>query len=80
MFVAIGIVILIVMVFGGFAITGGALGPVMHAIPHEMLIIGGGAALLGALLEGSLAAVQATEVLLVLGAAGALSIARSPRR
>ena len=23
------------------AITGGALGPVMHALPHEMLIIGG---------------------------------------
>jgi chemotaxis protein MotA len=31
------------MVFGGFAITGGALGPVMHAVPHEMLIIGGAA-------------------------------------
>ncbi|MEQ1498619.1 MAG: flagellar motor stator protein MotA [Novosphingobium sp.] len=43
MFVAIGIVVLIVMVFGGFAITGGALGPVMHALPHEMLIIGGAA-------------------------------------
>ncbi|MBO9516540.1 MAG: flagellar motor stator protein MotA [Porphyrobacter sp.] len=41
MYAAIGIVLLIVMVFGGFAITGGALGPVMHAIPHEMLIIGG---------------------------------------
>src|SRR6266446_5532648 len=43
MFVAIGVVILLVMVFGGFAITGGALGPVMEAIPHEMLIIGGAA-------------------------------------
>ena len=43
MFAAIGIVILLVMVFGGFAITGGALGPVMEAIPHEMLIIGGAA-------------------------------------
>ena len=39
----IGIVVLLVMVFGGFALTGGALGPVMHAIPHEMLIIGGAA-------------------------------------
>ena len=43
MFVAIGLVVLLVMVFGGFAITGGALGPVMHALPHEMLIIGGAA-------------------------------------
>ena len=51
MYAAIGIVILIVMVFGGFAITGGALGPVMHALPHEMLIIGGAA--LGALVTGN---------------------------
>ena len=51
MYAAIGIVVLLVMVFGGFAITGGALGPVMHAIPHEMLIIGGAA--LGALIAGN---------------------------
>jgi len=51
MFAIIGIVILLVMVFGGFAITGGALGPVMEAIPHEMLIIGGAAA--GALVTGN---------------------------
>jgi len=48
MFPAIGLVVLIAMVFGGFAITGGALGPVLHALPHEMLIIGGAA--LGALI------------------------------
>jgi chemotaxis protein MotA len=41
MFAIIGIVVLIAMVFGGFAFTGGNLGPVMHALPHEMLIIGG---------------------------------------
>ena len=51
MYVVIGIVILLVMVFGGFAITGGALGPVMEAIPHEMLIIGGAA--LGAVVTGN---------------------------
>jgi chemotaxis protein MotA len=51
MFAAIGIVVLLVMVFGGFAITGGALGPVMEAIPHEMLIIGGAA--LGAVIAGN---------------------------
>ncbi|WP_199553751.1 flagellar motor stator protein MotA [Sandaracinobacteroides hominis] len=38
-----GIVVLLAMVFGGFALTGGNLGPVMHALPHEMLIIGGAA-------------------------------------
>lgn len=51
MFAIIGLVILLVMVFGGFAITGGALGPVMHAIPHEMLIIGGAA--VGAVVAGN---------------------------
>lgn len=51
MFAAIGLVVLLVMVFGGFAFTGGALGPVMEAIPHEMIIIGGAA--LGAIVAGN---------------------------
>jgi chemotaxis protein MotA len=51
MYVGTGIVILLVMVSSGFAITGGALGPVMEAIPHEMLIIGGAA--LGATVAGN---------------------------
>ncbi|HEV2569726.1 flagellar motor stator protein MotA [Sphingomonas sp.] len=51
MFPVIGLVVLIAMVFGGFAITGGALGPVLHALPHEMLIIGGAA--VGALIIGN---------------------------
>jgi len=51
MFAAVGVVILIVMVFGGFALTGGALGPVLHALPHEMLIIGGAA--VGAIVTGN---------------------------
>jgi chemotaxis protein MotA len=51
MYAAIGIVVLLVMVFGGFALTGGALGPVMAAIPHEMMIIGGAA--LGAMIAGN---------------------------
>ncbi|MBV1916953.1 MAG: flagellar motor stator protein MotA [Sphingomonadaceae bacterium] len=51
MFAAIGVVILLIMVFGGFALTGGSLGPVMHAIPHEMLIIGGAA--VGAIVAGN---------------------------
>lgn len=51
MFAAIGIVVLLIMVFGGFALTGGALGPVMAAVPHEMMIIGGAA--IGALIAGN---------------------------
>jgi chemotaxis protein MotA len=51
MFPAIGVVVVLVMVFGGFMITGGALGPVLAAIPHEMMIIGGAA--VGALIAGN---------------------------
>jgi len=51
MFAVIGIVVLVVMVFGGFAFTGGDLGPVLHALPHEMLIIGGAA--VGSLIIGN---------------------------
>ncbi len=47
----IGIVILIVMVFGGFIFTGGDIGPVLHALPHEMIIIGGAA--VGSLVIGN---------------------------
>ncbi len=51
MFAAIGIVILLVMVFGGFVLAGGSLGPVLAALPLEMMIIGGAA--IGALVIGN---------------------------
>ncbi|TCD06283.1 flagellar motor stator protein MotA [Erythrobacteraceae bacterium CFH 75059] len=51
MFPALGIAVLLVMVFGGFALTGGAIGPVLAAVPFEMMIIGGAAA--GALIAGN---------------------------
>jgi chemotaxis protein MotA len=51
MFPAIGILVLLLMVFGGFAMTGGNLGPVLEALPHEMLIIGGAG--MGALIIGN---------------------------
>jgi len=51
MFAGIGLVVLLLMVFGGFAITGGKLEVVAHAVPHEMLIIGGAA--VGALIAGN---------------------------
>ncbi|HEX7853602.1 MAG TPA: flagellar motor stator protein MotA [Sphingobium sp.] len=51
MFAGIGIVVLLVMVFGGFMFTGGDIHPVLEALPHEMLIIGGAA--VGALIIGN---------------------------
>jgi chemotaxis protein MotA len=47
----VGIIVLVVLVFGGFALTGGNLVPVLEAMPHEMLIIGGAA--LGSLIIGN---------------------------
>lgn len=43
MMAIVGIVVLLVMVFGGFMISGGKMGPVLAALPFEMLIIGGAA-------------------------------------
>ena len=51
MFAAVGVVILLVMVFGGFVVTGGDIGPIAHAVPHEMMIIGGAA--VGATIAGN---------------------------
>lgn len=48
MMAIVGVVVLLVMVFGGFAIAGGNLMPVLEALPYEMLIIGGAA--IGALI------------------------------
>jgi chemotaxis protein MotA len=51
MFPIIGVVVLLLAVFGGFVITGGALGPIIEALPHEMMIIGGAA--VGAIIAGN---------------------------
>ena len=39
----IGIVLVFVMVFGGYLFAGGHLGIVLHALPGEMIVIGGAA-------------------------------------
>ncbi len=51
MFAIIGIIVLIVMVFGGFTLAGGAMGPILAALPLEMMMIGGAA--IGAVLIGN---------------------------
>ena len=51
MFAAVGIIVVIVMVFGGFIISGGSIGVIAHALPLEMLIIGGSA--VGATIAGN---------------------------
>lgn len=43
MFGALGIVLTLVMVFGGYALAGGKMGVILHALPFEMMIIGGAA-------------------------------------
>ena len=59
MFGAIGIVVILVMVFGGYTIHGGKMGPIIAALPFEMIMIGGAA--VGAfLVSNDLAAVKHT--------------------
>ncbi|MFT8450794.1 MAG: flagellar motor stator protein MotA [Zymomonas mobilis] len=71
MFAAIGFTILLVMVFGGFAITGGHLGPVLEAIPHELIVIGG--ASVGSVIAGN----SMLELKLLLG--GFKSVFKGPK-
>ena len=51
MFAAVGIVVVLVMVFGGFIVSGGSIGVILHALPIEMLVIGGAA--VGATIAGN---------------------------
>jgi hypothetical protein len=44
MFAIIGIVLIFVMVFGGYILAGGKLGIILKALPFEMMMIGGAAA------------------------------------
>ncbi|MFO1203549.1 MAG: flagellar motor stator protein MotA [Tabrizicola sp.] len=55
----VGIVVILVMVFGAYALAGGHLGIIFEALPHEMMSIGGAA--LGAfLISNDVAAVKHT--------------------
>lgn len=51
MIAVVGIVLIFVMVFGGYAFAGGKMGIILEALPHEMIVIGGAAA--GAFLLGN---------------------------
>jgi chemotaxis protein MotA len=44
MLALIGMVVVVVMVFGGYMLAGGKLAIVLHSLPFEMMIIGGAAA------------------------------------
>ncbi|MGF7153914.1 flagellar motor stator protein MotA [Novosphingobium gossypii] len=47
----IGLVVILLCVFGSFLMSGGSMGVIFHALPHEMLAIGGAA--LGAFVLGN---------------------------
>ena len=47
----VGIVITVIMVFGGYVFAGGKLEIILHSLPHEMIIIGGAA--IGAFVVGN---------------------------
>jgi chemotaxis protein MotA len=51
MFLIIGLIVVLVMVFGGFALSGGSFGIILKALPFELMIIFGGA--IGAYISGN---------------------------
>ena len=59
MFQIIGIVLLFVLVFGSYIISGGNMGVILHALPHEMMCIGG-AALATFLIGNPMTVIKAT--------------------
>src|SRR5689334_183325 len=59
MFQIIGLVLLFALVFGSYIITGGNMGVIMHALPHEMMCIGG-AAVASFLIGNSVTVIKAT--------------------
>ena len=66
MFVAIGYIVCLGCIFGAYIIHGGNIGVIIHALPTEMMAIGGGA--IGAFLVNN----QPKTVKAVLGAMGPL--------
>ena len=59
MFQIIGIVLLFAMVFGSYLMSGGQLGVITHALPHEMMAIGG-AGVAAFLISNSMTVIKAT--------------------
>ncbi|MCR5878454.1 flagellar motor stator protein MotA [Phenylobacterium sp. J367] len=59
MFQIIGLVLLFAMVFGSYLISGGNMGVIMHAAPHEMMAIGG-AGVAAFLIGNSMTTIKAT--------------------
>lgn len=60
MFIIIGLVVVLVCVFGGYVISGGKFEIILHALPHEMLTIAGAAI-------GSLIVANSTAILKNIG-------------
>ena len=59
MIVMAGFGVLLVCVFGGYLAAGGSMGPILHSLPFEMIIIGG-AAVGSFLMSNSMGAVKHT--------------------
>ncbi len=59
MFQIIGIVLLFALVFGSYVISGGQFGVILHALPHEMMAIGG-AGIAAFLISNSIGTIKAT--------------------
>ena len=70
MFGIVGIVVILVMVFGGYTIHGGKMGPIIEALPFEMIMIGGAGVISGAIAGGFILGMMESVGLTVLAAYG----------
>src|SRR5688572_23791397 len=59
MFQIVGIIVLFVMVFGSFVISGGKFNVILHALPHELMCIFG-AAIAAFLISNNVQTIKAT--------------------
>lgn len=67
----VGLVIVVLMVFGGYMVAGGVMAPILHSLPHEIMIIAGAA--LGAFIVANGTTVMKKAV------AGVVKVVKGPK-
>ena len=67
---AIGILVIFIMVFGGYMLAGGKLGIILKSLPFEMIMIGGAGVISGAIAGGFILGMMESVGLTVLASSG----------
>jgi branched-subunit amino acid ABC-type transport system permease component len=70
---AIGILVIFIMVFGGYLLAGGKLGIILKSLPFEMIMIGGAGVISGAILGGFILGMMESVGLTLLASSGEIT-------